>query len=395
MSTSLVYRGSLAGTLGYEFLKVAEIYIENTGKGGRVLHVEQDGLRIDDCQELGKRINEILQNKEQLLTDTIPKSGNDKRYTNTPLANALGVSQDSSEYELLKAFANALENNGCEVAILDPKLAITIPSLLKANFYEYGKAFLHKPEKNFVYADKASAVIILLGFLGALISYAGKVETNEAILYKYLIVSESLKPQFNNVRDNAISAYRYIYSNQEFARRSSDIAKNLYLLTSLVLNLNLREGSLGKLVSISKGKSSAARLTIIKVEDINTFGLVDILSRIKVEMDRKGFWLTRVFKCFLEAPLHINPNSREFSTILNLTNIVANLVFTYTQTRSVESLLLANRLIEQFVSPQKLNRDEIQILEKIWGSCLGREEANILDLANNLKEFFTALRLYG
>lgn len=383
MFTYLTVQGLPPGTLGYEFLKVVDMYLRSMARND--IELRGDKLVILKCTDLGRAIREVLDN---IHSKRIYMSGNDVRYVISHIAGYLGLSERPTAYDLIKVLADGLVDNGCGLKVLSQ--SFTVPSLFKANFYEYGKAFLQKPSRDFVYVEKVSGASILLAMLGALLSYAGTIRLKEDVdLTRYLLISESLKPQYKKARDIMIGAYRILYSNQEIATRLSDITKTIYLTTSLSLAMSLRESSLGKLVSIMEGD----RPSVIKVEDINTSGLVDLLNSIKVRIEG-GEWLIRVFKCFLETPSRVNPNSESFSKIVDLVNSVAEHFFTYTQTGSTDSLLLVTRLIEEFVSPHiKARRDDVEMLKSGWCACLNKD-IEITKLAENLKEFLGTCILF-
>lgn len=167
--TSWQYDVPQHGTLGWRFLKVAELYL-NQATDKTVINVTPRRLElVGNCRDLGRALYATLKTialkEENILKLNIPRVGNDNREgVLGGILKDLGLTPKDTIGAALQKLATVLIKIGCSSPLIDPAKKAQLPQLMKVNYLEYTSAFLHSAKKKI----EVPYLVVLLSSLGAI-----------------------------------------------------------------------------------------------------------------------------------------------------------------------------------------------------------------------------------
>lgn len=315
------------------FLELATIYLMG-------VKVEGDELVITNCMDFHLSLKNLLNemgNKDIFLT------GNDRRYVISKISNLLGIDTSSkvTATDILKALLRVIEDkirSECITnALLNTKLALL--NLFKANFYEYGKTYLAKPNDRYVLVDEAPIITQLLGIVGVLIADVGSIR--DVGIHYYLLPPEGISLNMPSIRHEDIIK-RFNYARKVLTRYFS-APKSLLVLklaTELASEGYRFDDVAAELVAIQEG---GKRATIISTEPISTEGLVQVIHSVGDEYSAE-----LSTKLGILADIAITSlGSEDGGSIANLIVRIASDLLTYARTKSLDCLYSATSLISR------------------------------------------------
>lgn len=356
------------GFLARRFIETATLYL----KGVRIIN---NDLEITNCIDFRislKAVADQIIDKDRV--NRIPFIGNDKKYTIPSIAKILNV----KNYERIKAtdiisgLANSLTNIPSQICISDDLLReVSTLNLLKANYYEYGRAFLTRPSKRYIIIDKLPIITQIIALLGALLSHVGVLEEKDKEIYYYLLPPEEIHSSIiTSEYEIALKILRGFYD----APRSLFAIK---LSAEILLELKdqAKDQVFGDLVSVmirrlgetmrKRGGQRGSRSTVISIEPVSTESFIELLRSLKgARRERVARSLSKLMSISIEA-LRRGERNKD-NKLKSLGNVITNSaehLLIFARTCSLEALHMAisllTRLAEHIKDPEKRSQRDI------------------------------------
>lgn len=314
------------GYLARRFIELSVMFL-------RGINIEGDKLVITSCLDFHQS---LLENIDKVGRGNLFLTVNDRRHVVSKIAGLLGVSSGSraTAVELLKALADVAKGRIKEECVPGTLVdELTTINILKANFYEYGKTYLAKPDVRYVTLDKLPIISQLLGMLGILLADVGMI-VEEGIHY-YVLPPEGVSREVVAVRKDEI--LRYFRTAQEILnlKRYFNAPRALLVLklaTELVRAGCEEDIVTAELVSIQE---KGNRATVMSIEPVSTEGLVHLIS-LTGDVAREVST-----KLGILADIAVRSQDKTKDVVTS----VATHMLAYSRTGSLEALYLAIALV--------------------------------------------------
>jgi len=365
----------------------------------RGIKIQDDKLTISNCVDFKLSLESIKDLVNSMKRTTpIFFTGNDRRYTISPIAVLLNIKKEGppGPADIIEGFIKSLSNIPDEICItkdlLEEKSTLNI---FKANYYEYGKAFLTKPRDNLVIIDKLPIFVQLIGMLGALISFVNIRRDGNKEIYYYFVPPEDLYDEMS------IERYKLTHT---VIKRYYDAPESLFIIKlATEMILRFKNEALDQILGDSISVMGGNRATITSIEPIATENMVSLLRSLIDEEDGR-LWVIIALNRLMDVGVESlkegeRTNDNKLKNLGNIiTNIAENLVI-YMRTCSLDALYSVistlNRLADHIKDPERRVQREfmMKIIGQInidpseWLRLLAKSLTSLTDKCINIKIF--------
>lgn len=335
------------GTMGWELVSTALDYVDGAPAPAELVG---DKVVVRQPRDLGRRIKQLAEKTEESARFFV--SGNDSRYVIGRIASSIGLPPKPKPRDFVIKFGEVLEAKGPSMTVLSELYAT--PSLLNVNFYEYGRGYLVKPAEHLRPKERVSAGSIALGYLGALLCYAGGIRREERRVSFYFIPRRGM----------GIDLLKRITTmhNKLVRNDYSDTAILVYLVSLLFeRGVTRTDATFGRLVLLQEGN----RPTLISVSSLHTSGLISLMENVLSTLgeDKRGYVASSI-KSFIESPMRARDKER--GELMGVVEEVSSKLVAYASTRSPEALLSLVDTLDRLVVAAEGESDLARGLKR-WG----------------------------
>lgn len=331
-------------------------FIELSAMFLRGVVIKDEKFILTNCMDFHQSLSKLLKELDAQGIRNVFLTGNDRRYTISKMASLLGMDTSSriTTIDLLKALANVvekrIEGECITKSLIDTSLS-TI-NILKANFYEYGKAYFTKPSERYIAIDKLPMIVQLLGMLGALIADVGAIR--EENIHYYALPPEGISQDIMAIKQEMI--LKYFKSAQEVLRRYFNAHRVLLVLklsTELTMAGCEEDNVIAELISVQE---KGNRATVMSIESISTEGLIYLIRSIGTDHAKE-----LATKLGILSDIAVGSLARADKTGNVVTEVAAN-ILTYSRTNSLDALYSAIALIARLSDHVRRDTQEFRYL---------------------------------
>jgi len=333
------------GYLARRFIELLAMFLKG-------VEIKEDKLVLINCTDFHQSLQSLLESISELKRRYIFLTGNDRRYVVSKVAKLLGMDASSrvTAIDLLKALANVVkkEAEGKCITKSLTNAAATI-NILKVNFYEYGRAYLVKPNGKYVTIDRLPIIVQLLGMLGILIADVGMII--EENTHYYALPPEGISREVLAIHKDYI--LKHFKLTQEVLRRYFNAPRALLILklaTELVKVGCEEDSVVAELIGIQE---KGNRATAMSIEPVSTEGLVYLLFSIGADRAKE---IAVKLGILSDIAIRSQDKTREVVTR------IATYMLTYSRTNSLDALYSAIALIKRLSDHVRIGTKEFSCL---------------------------------
>ncbi|MEM1812856.1 MAG: hypothetical protein QXT01_02560 [Sulfolobales archaeon] len=310
--------------------------------------VVRDELVITNCVDLGESLTAVLNMLERRNSRNIFQTGNDRRYVTNKIALHLGLNPGTTTttLDILKALSNIIKGKASDCIPKDLiTTQLTTLNILKANFYEYGRTYLTRPDEEYISVNKLPIITQLLAILGVLIADVGRDEET----HYYLLPPEGISGEAQAIQD-ILKIYNQTHRVLQDYRGMPNVLITLGVASSLVKAGYERDVIAGELVGIQE---SGKRATVRFVEPISTEGLISLINSVGMPSSQR---LADSLKVLCDVAINLLRAGR--SSIASIVVKIASDLIIYSRTKSPDFLYSAISLLRRLSDEIRMSKSE-------------------------------------